>query len=127
MKDKEIEEMARIIKAVKYEPFNDGKPTYTVGNQMEDFVFDLIAEELIKQGYRNCKKKVVLSRERYDYLTVCFDKFVEIMEDVKKLERKETAEKILNEVYWLVARRDAMNVLNNIIELAKQFGVEIKE
>ena len=48
MNDKQkIEEMAKVIKEVKYEPFNKGNPTYKVGNQMSDFVFDKIAEALL--------------------------------------------------------------------------------
>lgn len=54
--NKQIEEMANIIKAVKYAPFNYGEPTYTVGVQMADFVFDLIAEALYNAGYHNEKE-----------------------------------------------------------------------
>ena len=38
---------------------------------------------------------VALSREEYEWLTCCFEKFEEIMNDIKKLANKETAEKIL--------------------------------
>jgi hypothetical protein len=58
--DKQIEEMAKVIKAVKYEPFNDGKPTYTVGVQMQDFVFALIGEALYNAGYRKIPEGAVV-------------------------------------------------------------------
>ena len=40
---------------------------------------------------------------------------------------KETTEKILNKVYWLVAQKDVINVLTRIKEIATREGVEIKE
>ena len=66
-KQKQIEEMTRIMKSVKYEPFNDGIPTYSVGNQMQDFVFDLIGEALYNAGYRKIPEgAVILTKAEYE-------------------------------------------------------------
>lgn len=51
-------QMKEIIKNVKYAPFNKEEPTYTVGVQMEDFVFDLITKELSNAGYGDTKQAV---------------------------------------------------------------------
>lgn len=187
----QIEEMAKVIKEVKYEPFNDGKPTYKVGNQMEDFVFDLIAEALYNEGYRKIDKdSVTLSREEYVRLQLCELKSCEppVYIDIERIEQeiadkynqklkserdmmihdlyvatkqsheegckrgydkgkyeasKETAEKFSEmlrnffienySTYAFVGKSDYENeikvheVISGINELAKQFGVEVKE
>lgn len=153
MNEKEmIKEMANIIKAVKYEPFNDGKPTYTVGNQMQDFVFDLIAEELIKQGYRKpLESSIVLNAK--DIETTCkhcrskYEKIIEELQEQRDRQAyiaedliqekhrwteqavKETAEKILNkceEFYKMTYHKS--NAMTRLIDWIKNtFGIEIKE
>lgn len=46
----------------------------------------LIAEKLYKAGYRKTPENaVVLTREEYEWLTCCFGKFEEIMNDIKKI------------------------------------------
>lgn len=132
-REEQIEEMANIIKAVKYEPFNDGKPTYTVGNQMQDFVFSLIAEELLKYYQPKLPEdSVVLSREELskepyndfckgcpnvrvrssgmtdccaDYSCKQFQKYARLIE-LYEQSRKETAEKILNSLLFEVKALD---------------------
>ena len=52
------------------------------------------AEALYDEDCRVIPKgAVVLTRERYEWLTCCFGKFEEILNDIKKSTRKETAEK----------------------------------
>ena len=153
----QIEKMANIIKAVKYEPFNDGKPTYTVGNQMQDFVFSLIAEELLKYYQPKLSEdSVVLSKEEYEKLRetisdLRYDKFDlknEISEKDNKIAllegtidciksnvgfaRKETAEKIFK---MLISELESNKFLYgkriimevDVENLAKKYGVEVKE
>lgn len=110
------------------------------------------AEKLYNLGYRKIDKdSVVLSKEEYEALK----KQIEYWEHETKVARqdlfeesKETAEKILNEQYQecKVAEQDVLkirggknddyykgfslgmtNTKMHIQELAKQFGVEIKE
>ncbi len=58
-------QMKEIIKNVKYAPFNKGEATYTVGVQMEDFVFDLITKELSNAGYGDTKQAVREFAEKF--------------------------------------------------------------
>ena len=140
MKDKEIEKMARIIKAVKYEPFNYGKPTYTVGNQMADFVFDLIAEELLKHYQPKVPvNSVALSMEEYNALLLEQTRLKEIVDRIpcgyalKEDTRKETAGKIfqrLFEEHSAFSNNDIIviwQVKEVLRDIAKQFGVEVEE
>ena len=157
MEKDQIEKMAKIIKAVKYEPFNDGKPTYTVGNQMQDFVFSLIAEELLKYYQPKLPEdSVVLSREEYEklkqyeekvkngacftqkeWLELCDEEYkreTENLSKVRQLERKETAEKILNEILFVESVEGweeneqlvkfSNKIVDKIEELANKYGVE---
>lgn len=79
-KKQEIEEMIGIIQNA-------------VGGCAEHWA-KLIAEELHKNRYRKITENaVVLTREEYEWLTCCFGKFEEIMNDIKEQSRKETAEK----------------------------------
>lgn len=106
--NKQIEEIANIIKAVKYEPFNYGKPTYTVGNQMQDFVFDLIAEEIIKQGYQKVgKDSVIISKAELNQIQSNF------FDSGIKQARKETAREILNEVGKVCADYQGLRIYAN--------------
>lgn len=57
------------------------------------------AKYLYDLGYRKIPENaVVLTREEYQWLTCCFGKFEEIMNDIKEQTRKETAEKFVKEV-----------------------------
>ena len=67
-----------------------------------------IAKRLERKGYRKTPENaVVLTREEYEWLTCCFGKFEEIMNDIKKSARKETAEKFAKLVeFHSVSTRD---------------------
>lgn len=58
----QIKSIATTIKSVKYAPFNEGTPDYTVGNQLPDFVFDLIAQALYDDGVRKVYDKNLLGQ-----------------------------------------------------------------
>ena len=127
MTDKEmIEEMANDIYGLK------SCDTYFEEN-CKLLAYDLFTLDWVKLP----KDSVVLSREEYELLTdikdlqqQVQDSLSNMSEDIERVEkqaRKETAEKILNEVYWLVARKDVINVLTRIKEIATKNGVEIKE
>lgn len=58
----QIKSIATTIKSVKYAPFNEGTPDYTVGNQLPDFVFDLIAKALYDDGVRKVYDKTLLGQ-----------------------------------------------------------------
>ena len=126
MKDKEmIEEMAKVIKSANEincirtcdncNYYNDDSKCISFGQ----------AIALYEQGYRKLPKdSVVLSRERYEYLTICLEKFEEIMNDIKKQERKETAEKILK---WVKEHYDGVGWKLVETYFKEQFNVEIVE
>ena len=80
-----------------------------------------LAYFLDEQGYRKIPENaVVLTREEYEWLTCCFGKFEEIMNDIKKLARKETAEKLLDKVDY-----ESNGQTKQITDLLrKEFGVE---
>ena len=114
------------------------------------------AEKLINEGYRNCKDKVVLTKEEYeklldvraDIILKDIDKvFKEEFEDTKRAverkikpvykaietkARKETAKEIFNELFKehnVFNDNDiiiAWEVKEMLKELAKQFGVEVE-
>lgn len=88
-----------------------------------------VASIIYWNDYRKIDKdSVVLSKERYDYLTVWFDKFTEIMEDVEKLASKETAQKIFIVLLKEFDKRKSCGNADVVVyELARQFGIEIKE
>ena len=111
---------------------------------------DKIAEMLIKQGYQKIDKdkQVVLTKEEYDNLKLeiqkAHNKGVRVGFDLTKFKqnsiektRKETASEILDQIKFLVEERNgadiedlsvAGTILEEILnELAKQYGVEIKE
>ena len=88
-------------------------------------VFNDIAEDLTKLNYQKVNEdSVVLSKERYEWLTCCFGKFEEIMNDIKELAHKETAEKILK---WLKGHLSCMGFSIVKAYFQEQFGVKIKE
>ena len=86
---------------------------------------------LYNAGYRRISKDaVVLSRERYEWLTCCFGKFEEIMNDIKELAHKEIAKKILRDLYSEATSNVSETVeltTFQIEQLAKQFGVEVED
>jgi hypothetical protein len=111
--NKEIEEMAKVIKD---NAWKDIKEVEAV----------VCATELYEQGYRQCKDKVVLTREEHKIINHNIEHLESVCNDLEiRLEhaRKETAEKILNELYCTPKEK----VENKIKELARFIGVEIKE
>lgn len=77
-----------------------------------------IATWLVEADYRNCKNKVVLTREEYDELTLTKQSIFDILEERDDKASKETAKEILDKVSkhyggaWLV-------------ELYKEYGLEV--
>ena len=138
---KQLEEMANIIKTVKYAPFNYGEPTYTVGVQMADFVFDLIAKALYEAGYTRKVNddEVVISKEEYEklqkhYLFMQDYTVVEVLERECKHTQKEMIGEILQKLYnercsylgfYSELPEEAVNV-RDIIKLAEKLGVKVK-
>ena len=94
------------------------------------------AEALYNAGYRKIPKdSVVLSREEQERISTATEKRIKELKRQILQARKETAEKILNELLdfvngWFegVENNDFCVELNRISkDLAKQYGVEIKE
>ena len=94
------------------------------------------AEALYNAGYRKIPKdSVVLSREEQERILTATEKRIKELKRQILQARKETAEKILNELLdfvngWSegVENNDFCVELNRISkDLAKQYGVEIKE
>ena len=94
------------------------------------------AEALYNTGYRKSPKdSVVLSREEQERILTATEKRIKELKRQILQARKETAEKILNELLdfvngWFegVENNDFCVELNRISkDLAKQYGVEIKE
>ena len=81
-------------------------------------------EALMSEGYRNCKDKVVLSKEEYEKL--CHLAYFGY-DDVKEQARNETAKEILKELYGQIDEKTPKWVETQVKMKAKQFGVEIKE
>lgn len=95
-----IEEMARIIAFVLCPNRNlhirwgDKAQCYSDNNFAECTQIKNVVDKLYNAGYRKIPENaVVLNREKYEWLTCCFGKFEEIMNDIKEQSRKETAEK----------------------------------
>ena len=80
---------------------------------------------------------VVLTRERYEWLTCCFGKFEEIMNDIKKSTRKETAEKFAVRLkveylpivssYFLEDDPNQFELENELCDLTDEICKEITE
>ena len=120
-KEKQIEEMknnARIyIGAIVEKLRIDGCELWEIDGIVENILnYITIAED-----------SVVLTKEEYEWLSCCFNKFEEIMNDIKKSARKETAEKIFNKLLKEFYKRKSCGNADVVVyEIAKQYGVEIK-
>ena len=137
MEDKEnqIEEMANIIHRTEFV-------------DISGYEEEKISEELLKHYQPKLPEdSVVLSREEkqeYENLVklLIYDKPIksrvyEVIKDIKERERKETAEKILDQIKFLVEERNGADIedlsvdgtiLEEILnELAKQYGVEVEK
>jgi hypothetical protein len=117
--NKEIEEIAKVIKD---NAWKDIKEVEAV----------VCATELYEQGYRQCKDKVVLTKGAYESISSKAKANVANAIEI----RKETAEKIFEEIYmyvssdYLCGLRNPYkdnNYMGLVKRLAKRFGVEIKE
>ena len=98
-KQKQIEEMARIFIKASCKGSECEKCLF-IDSVKEAEECCVCLKAFYNAGY--CKipeNAVVLTREEYEWLTCCFGKFEEIMNDIKKLVRKETAEKISDKVH----------------------------
>lgn len=134
MKDKEIiEEMAKEICNVCYERQGLKTRWCEIYERKDCSAFD-DAEIFYNAGYRKITDSVVLSREEYKRLldnAIRVD--MEYLDHERLKARKETAEKILKDLTSVIHdNRQYGNdfvvvYVSDIQELAKQFGVEIKE
>lgn len=130
-KEQQIEEIAKVIPEKIKDPLDNSR--YIIfGKSLRRE----IARVYYNAGYQKLPEdSVVLSRERYDYLTACFDKFVEIMKDVKKQARKEMAK----EIYGEIEKSDILIVdtqeygeievvpIERLNEIFRSKGVEVEE
>ena len=133
---KEIEEMARVV-SMNCGECDTCKFLGKATNKIDCIDF-FAANELYEQGYRQCKDKVVLSREEYEEMIadikVSKEKLARIIDSAKDKARKETAEKILKEILFVKSVKGwqenkqlvefGNRIVDKIEELAKQFGVE---
>ena len=147
-KQKEIEEMARVIKEA-----NEISCIRTCDNceYYEDDIKCISFGQAIalhNAGYRNCKDKVVLTEEEYAELKQAKtllelrEETIKYLEDaniryakalelkVNEKERQETAREIIAKVKEKMKKVDGAIALNYAIavieELAKQYGVEVE-
>ena len=136
-KEKQIEEMAREIAKRDCYLFDNCPKEHKHNCISQDPNIMLesskkyitIAIWLVELGYRNCKDSVVLSA----------DEFVNLKKYIYEKGSKETAEKILKEVASIIKTQSVNDynfddkvieeplILNKLEEIAKQFGVKIKE
>ena len=139
-KQKEIEEMAKVI------GFTCEKENCSQCKYKNRCVYYKESKLFYNAGYRNCKDKVVLSREDYNLL-ISIKKFFETagseisagnllvyLKEFKEEASKETAEKFVNipdSDILVVDTQEYGEIevvsVERLRELAKQFGVEIKE
>ncbi len=119
--NKQIEEMARVLV-----------------NRVIDKTWrpEKVAKELYKIAVP--EDSIVLTKEEYEWLSCCFSKFEETMNDIKKLERKETAREIIAFIETLKVEEDGRHEWRDrhndaidrvILKLNQKFinCVEIKE
>ena len=139
--EKQIEEMAKkICNACKTRVSEQQCNSYKREVYGYCSMCKIIAKELLKHYQPKLPKdSVVLSREEYEKLTkklVTEQRAKEIAQEYFGIVRKETAEKIIHLVGMLpiprqVSNRYGVGFENALtvvkLEIAKQFGVEIKE
>lgn len=131
-KQKQIEEMARDINNTWFvKPNGDICGT---NEKLKKNDIQMISHQLICDGYRKIPENaVVLTREEYEWLTCCFGKFEEIMNDIKEQSRKETAEKFAERMREQYPPRtherctlDDCYMLDKIDEICKEFTEGLK-
>ena len=133
-KEKQIEEMAKDLayrnSVVEYRCEKDCHKCNYAGFKDAKCPSYVLAKTFYNAGYRKIDKdkEVVLSREELEKI---INQTKEIEKNYYKRvvipqERKETAEKFAIEMLsWL--EKDDIDGRNCVIEVARQFGVEIKE
>lgn len=132
-KEKQIEEMAKVLSTVKrcealaLSECIKKKCEYPHYEGVT-CIAEHQAETLYEQGYRKLpKNSVVLSKGEHNKLILCYvnyERLVEQFNQAYNLGSKETAEKFLQLAY---DRSLEKSFIKKVEELAKQFGVEIKE
>lgn len=125
-KEKQIEEMAKVID----DRLIEARSWLGSMNRGEGY---WIAQKLVEHYQPKLPEdSVVLSREEYEKLKTLEEGHItceDMLEFVEKA-RKETADKIFNDIFKLEVYDDGWNKTyykDHIEKLAKQFGVEIKE
>ena len=152
-KQKIIEEMANDIPylTLSRQVFVSMTEMKNVGWTLSEEDNKMIAEVLVKNGWiKPDKNSIVLTKEEYEELRQNLNKLrqseranilAEIAdggtschwceEENQKIGyekgSKETAEKILKEVYFYASSKETINLLTRIKEIATREGVEIKE
>lgn len=112
-KQKQVEEIKELASVLSKSVIQDYGGVY----------FLETAEELYEKRVRIIPENaVVLTRERNEWLTCCFGKFEEIMNDIKEQVRKETAEKFAE---MLKAKMDSQQYLLLPTATVKQMIDEI--
>lgn len=133
-----MEDKQRQVKEIEQIIYNDYKVWLDVtGCITKDTVFYKeclggatdCAEKIYGTGYRDCKDKVVLSREEYTQLLKSnIDEVSEYIADELKQARKETVEKIMLDLKPLLEGFIHKETGENLyVYKCKQFGVEVKE
>lgn len=110
----EIEEMAKLM-CEEYGNMCGECPCTDCANELH-------AQRLHNAGYRNCKDKVVLSKEELNTLIGNIEKSSEIKAEELEKVRKETAREILSKVDY-----ESNGQTKQITDLLrKQYGVEVE-
>ena len=131
IEQKEIEEMARCIafelcpKRHAHANWGEKAQCYSDNNFTECKQIKNVVDKLYNAGYRNCKDKVVLSKEDLKQMVRAKIKCIDNMAIIT---RKETAREILKD--WqncAVAGNYYTKALSeHINKLAKQYGMEVE-
>ena len=117
-KQKQIEEMAKVIEE---EQIRIANTTEGFQELMKKGVAYCHAKAFYNTGYRNCKDKVVLTKEQYKELTLARQSIFKMLDERDDKARKETARGILKMLYT------AMPKTNVVVEIKRQYGVEVDD
>ena len=137
--EKEIEEMARCIafelcpKRHAHANWGEKAQCYSDNNFTECKQIKNVVDKLYNAGYRNCKDKVVLSKEELNMLIGNIEKSSEIKAEELEKVRKETAREIIEMLVppceacdenW---HKGCLCLRTTIAEkIAKQYRVEVE-
>lgn len=136
IEQKEIEEMARII-AFELCPYGklhaklyeNRARCASNDNFAECTKINKVVDKLYNVGYRNCKDKVVLSKEEY----IENDRLMKLLEE-KRLDELKSIHKIFDEVRQQTAREilksfeycNDQTFYEQWLKLAKEYGMEME-